>query len=99
MPITTALTADATAVYDAFASHAEHPDVRRIGRQRFVPLLHLRTTLNLPGNRFERAVNELASTYHGWLQVDWHSTADDDAASVRHHGTDYHLLSVDPWNA
>lgn len=98
MPIPTALTADATAVYDACAKSAEQIHGTANGRQRFVPLRVLRIAVDIPPWRFDRAAQELASTYHGWLRVDWQSDADDDRASIRRNGTDYHQISVDPWN-
>jgi hypothetical protein len=97
MPNTTAtgLTADAATVRDATAAAANTHVYD--GRQRFVPLLHLRSVVDLPDWRFGQAVVELAASYQGWLRVDWESTAADDAASARHRGFDYHLLSVDDW--
>ena len=96
MPTTTVLTADAAAVRDTTDTLAPTASVVVRG-QRFVPLAVLRAAVDLPPWRFDRAVRELADAFHGWLRVDWASTAADDAASVRHHGTDFHLFTVDGW--
>jgi hypothetical protein len=95
MPQTTVLTADAAVVRDATSALAGL--LRDSGRQRFVPQLAVRRVVALPAWRFDRAVVELAASYHGWLRVDWESTAADDAASVRYRAADFHLLSVDGW--
>lgn len=90
-----ALSADATElIRDVKVLAGNFPDVHG---QRFVPVRLVRQVLDLPGDRFDRAVNEAANLYLVWLRVPAMTSAEDDAAAVRHRGTDYHQISTDSW--
>lgn len=90
------------ATLDTIDKLAEQAHGSRVGEadltnQRYVPLLAVRQACGLAEHVFDRAVGELAAEHRVWLRVNWQSTADDDRASVRRNGTDYHRITADPW--
>jgi hypothetical protein len=96
MPSATPLSADAAAVHYAACTLADG-NTPYIGWPRYVPLLALRKAAELPAAAFDAAIRELAEGFHAFLRVNDVSTAADDEASVMHNGTDYHLITTDPW--
>lgn len=101
MPTTTVLTHDATTLREAILAAAlalhgprTRPDPHG---QRFVPLVTMRAAVDLPADRFDAAVRELAGVHWVWLRVNWTSDAADDRASVLRNGTSYHDITADDW--
>lgn len=96
MPNPTALTEDATIVYNTVVTLSDGVTPGN-GGQRFVSLLAVRAAAGLPWHRFDAAVHQLADSYTVELRVAWSSTWDEDEASIRRNGTDYHHVTADDW--
>ena len=67
--------------------------------RRWVYFPALRAATALDAAAFDTALRRLIEAHRAEIRVCGASTAEEDAASFRHLGTDYHKVTVDRWNA